>query len=79
MHYGLGQVLHGGATKTEAARRAIPPSQESLKAVAKRYGINQKTVASSGITPSNMPLPGTTSSTVRPRPRIHGPMGRSRG
>ena len=41
----MGQVLHGGATTTEAVRQAIQHSQESLRALAKRYGINQKTVA----------------------------------
>src|SRR3974377_1792160 len=41
----MGQVLHGGATTTEAVRRAIQNSQESLRGLAKRYGINQKTVA----------------------------------
>jgi transposase-like protein len=41
----MGQVLHGRATTTEAVRRAIQNSQESLRALAKRYGINQKTVA----------------------------------
>lgn len=41
----MGQVLHGSATTTEAVRRAIQRSQESLRALAKRYGINQKTVA----------------------------------
>jgi len=39
------QVLHGCATTTEAVRRAIQHSQESLRALAQRYGINQKTVA----------------------------------
>ena len=38
------QVLHGCATTTEAIRRAIQNSQESLRALAARYGINQKTV-----------------------------------
>jgi hypothetical protein len=42
----MGQVLHGSATTTEAIRRAIQHSQESLRTLAKRYGINQKTVAS---------------------------------
>ena len=37
------QVLHGSATTTAAARRAIQNSQESLRALAKRYGINPKT------------------------------------
>ena len=41
----MGQVLHRGATTTEAVRRAIQHSQESLRALAKRYGINPKTVA----------------------------------
>ena len=41
----MGQVLHGSATTTEAVRRAIQDSQESLRALAKRYGINPKTVA----------------------------------
>src|SRR6202051_1529045 len=40
----MGQVLHGCATTTEAVRRAIQNSQESLRALANRYGINQKTV-----------------------------------
>jgi transposase InsO family protein len=41
----LGQVLHGSATTTEAVRRAIQRSQESLSTLAKRHGINPKTVA----------------------------------
>ena len=41
----MGQVLHGCATTTEAIHRTIQNSQESLRALAKRYGINQKTVA----------------------------------
>lgn len=41
----MGQFLHGSATTTEAVRRAIQHSQESLRALARRYGINQKTVA----------------------------------
>src|SRR5476649_762635 len=41
----MGQVLHGSATTTEAVRRAIQHSQASLRALAKLYGINQKTVA----------------------------------
>jgi transposase InsO family protein len=41
----MGQVLHGCATTTEAVRRAIQHSQESLRTLAKRYGINPKTVA----------------------------------
>ena len=41
----MGQILHGSATTTEAVRRAIQHNQESLRQFAKRYGINQKTVA----------------------------------
>ena len=41
----MGQVLHGCATTTAAVRRAIQHSQASLRALAKRYGINPKTVA----------------------------------
>ena len=41
----MGQVLHGSATTTEAVRRAIQDSQESLRVLARRYGINPKTVA----------------------------------
>jgi transposase InsO family protein len=41
----MGQILHGSARTTEAIRRAIQHSQESLRGLAKRYGINQKTVA----------------------------------
>ena len=41
----MGQVLHGSARTTAAVRRAIQHSQESLRSLAKRHGINQKTVA----------------------------------
>ena len=41
----MGQVLHGSATTTEAIRRAIQHSQESLRALARRYGVNPKTIA----------------------------------
>src|SRR5271156_2282765 len=41
----MGQVLHGSATTTEAIRRAIQRSQESLRTLARRHGINPKTVA----------------------------------
>jgi hypothetical protein len=41
----MGQILRGSATTTEAVRRAKQHSQESLRALSKRYGINQKTVA----------------------------------
>src|SRR3954453_22211056 len=41
----MGQVHHGSATTTAAIRRAIQHSQASLRTLAKRYGINPKTVA----------------------------------
>ena len=41
----MGQILHGSARTTAAVRRAIQHSQESLMALAKRHGINPKTVA----------------------------------
>src|SRR3546814_12370831 len=41
----MGQVHHGSATTTAAVRRAIQHSQESLRVLARRYGINPKTVA----------------------------------
>jgi transposase-like protein len=41
----MGQVLHGCATTTAAVRRAIQHSQESLRSLVKRYGIDPKTVA----------------------------------
>ena len=41
----MGQILHGSARTTEAVRRAIQNSEESLRALSKRYGINPKTVA----------------------------------
>jgi transposase-like protein len=41
----MGRVLHRGATTTEAICRAIQHSQESLRTLARRHGINSKTVA----------------------------------
>ena len=41
----MGQVLHGSATTTAAVRRAIQNSQESLRVLAGRYGVNPKTIA----------------------------------
>ncbi|MBI2707018.1 MAG: IS481 family transposase, partial [Proteobacteria bacterium] len=36
----MGQILHGCAKTTEAVRRTIQNSQESLDTLAKRYTIN---------------------------------------
>src|SRR5437764_12781775 len=41
----MGQVVHGSGRKTAAVRRAIQHSQESLRVLAKRHGVNPKTVA----------------------------------
>ncbi len=41
----MGQVLHGCARTTAGIRREIQQSAESLEVLAKRYGINPKTVA----------------------------------
>ena len=41
----MGQILHKCAKTTEATRREIQDSQESLRALGSRYGINLKTVA----------------------------------
>ena len=41
----MGQVLHGSARTTKAIRRAIQHSQESLRTLAKRHGVNPKTIA----------------------------------
>ena len=40
----MGQVLHGSATTTEAVRRAIQRRQESVRALARRYGVSPTTV-----------------------------------
>src|SRR3712207_452647 len=40
----MGQVLHGSATTTKAVRRAIQASQESVRALARRYGVSPPTV-----------------------------------
>ena len=40
----MGQVLHGSATTTEAIRRAIQRSEESVRALARRHGISPTTV-----------------------------------
>ena len=70
----MGQVLHGSATTTEAVRRAIQHSQESLRALAKRYGINPKTVAKWKKRTSVADLP-----TGPKEPKIDGAVGRGRG
>jgi len=41
----MGQILHGSARTTEVVRRAIQNSEESLKALSEKYGINHKTVS----------------------------------
>ena len=41
----MGQILHGSARTTASVRRAIQHSQESLRALAQRHGVNPKTIA----------------------------------
>ena len=41
----MGQVLHGSARTTQAVRRSIQRSQESLQALAQRHSTDPKTVA----------------------------------
>jgi len=53
----MGQVYHGSATTTAAGRRAEQHSQESLRAPAKHYGVNQKTIAKWRRRASNADLP----------------------
>ena len=69
----MGQVLHGSATTTEAIRRAIQHSQESLRALAKRYGINPKTVAKWKKRTSVADLP------TGPKEPVDGPVSRGGG
>jgi len=38
----MGQLLHGSARTTQALRWAIQGSQESLRALAARYGIKRE-------------------------------------
>ena len=40
----MGQILHGSARTTEATRRAIQHSEESIAALAARYDLNPRTV-----------------------------------
>ncbi len=40
----MGQVLHGSARTTEAVRRAIQRSEESIRALDRRHGISPTTV-----------------------------------
>jgi transposase len=40
----MGQVLHGSARTTEAVRRTIQLRQESVRALAKRYGVSPTTI-----------------------------------
>jgi transposase-like protein len=41
----MGRCLHGCARATEAIRRAIHHSQERLRALARRHGVNPKPIA----------------------------------
>ena len=41
----MGKILHGRATTTPYIRKLIQESKDSIAALAKRYGVNPKTVA----------------------------------
>jgi hypothetical protein len=58
----MGQVLHGCARTTEAVRRAIQHSQESIRALARRHGVNPKTITPP---PSDHPALASKSGVVR--------------
>lgn len=63
----MGHVLHRSVTTTEAVCLAIQHSQESLRALARRHGINPKTVAKwrKRCSATNLkPRPTTPKSTV---------------
>lgn len=40
----MGQILHGCAKTTEALRRTIQNSKESIAKLAERYDLNPKTI-----------------------------------
>lgn len=40
----MGQILHGCARTTEAVRRAIQNSKESIAKLAEHYSLNPKTI-----------------------------------
>ena len=67
----VGQVRHGSARTTQAVRRSIQRSQETVAALADRHGIDRKTATPSG-TPSTGSAPSTASSTGSPRSGTHG-------
>ncbi len=60
----MGQIHQASATTTLAVRRAIQQSQERLRALAKRYGINPKTVAKRAWTDDRETGPTEPRSTV---------------
>lgn len=54
----MGQILRGSATTTEAVRRAIQNSQESLRALATRHGIKRQSLNGRSAPRSLTCLPG---------------------
>ncbi|MEL6444753.1 MAG: hypothetical protein AAF089_04945 [Bacteroidota bacterium] len=41
----MGQVLHGSARTTQAVRRSLQRSQQTVSALAERHALNRKIVA----------------------------------
>ena len=41
----MGEILHGSARTTEAVRRTIQKSTESIACLARRYDLNSKTIS----------------------------------
>jgi transposase InsO family protein len=63
----MGQVLHGSARTTAAVRRAIQHSQASLRVLARRHGINPKTVAKWTKRPSGKKRPSVQDERTGPK------------
>ena len=72
------QVLHGSAATTATIRRAIQHGHECLRALSKRYGINQKKVTDAPFRDaSGLVRPcGVAGPPIRQAPPMHRARGR---
>ena len=68
----MGQVLHGSAKTTHAIRGELQRSQASVANLAKRYGINEKTVLKWRTLQSVEDLPMAPRGAPQHRPRANG-------